>query len=130
MTIPDTTSLLGKRFGRLMVVERDFRPGCCDTYWRVRCDCGTEFSALAGRLRRGLTRSCGCLGEAGGPAAHRLRREEETLEGAGHPRTRARNPLADPRTLPALRGKARKREAERLERIIREVDKVPRGKLE
>ena len=29
--------------------------------WRVRCDCGTEFEAFASNVKRGNTKSCGCL---------------------------------------------------------------------
>jgi len=131
MTWLDTTSLLGARFGALTVIERDAgRGNPKDTWWRVRCDCGVEFAALAPRLRRGATTHCGCLGGPG----NRTRRdttlglaEDNT---AGHPRGRARNPLDDPRVLPALRGGAREVEAARIGRTIQEVDKVPRGKLE
>lgn len=28
--------------------------------WKVRCDCGTEFIAIAGNIIYGRTRSCGC----------------------------------------------------------------------
>lgn len=53
--------LLGKRFGRLIVIGYE---GCSDrgiALWRVRCECGTEFIAYSHNLRRGSTRSCGCL---------------------------------------------------------------------
>lgn len=28
--------------------------------WKVRCDCGCEFIAIASNVRYGNTRSCGC----------------------------------------------------------------------
>ena len=28
--------------------------------WRVRCDCGTEFIAIAANIIHGATKSCGC----------------------------------------------------------------------
>lgn len=58
--------LTGRRFGRLFVLER------AGTYvadggfhksatWRCRCDCGRETVVMSQDLRRGTTRSCGCL---------------------------------------------------------------------
>ena len=51
--------LTGRRYGRLTVVSLE-RTADHLTYWRVRCDCGTEFTVYRGNLVRGLTRSCGC----------------------------------------------------------------------
>lgn len=50
----------GKRYGRLVVVER---AGTKGTYaaWRCRCDCGNETMASGKHLRNGNTASCGCL---------------------------------------------------------------------
>ena len=65
--------LTGQRFGRLVVLERapshvtyTMQPygGStyeCKTMWHVRCDCGREKDVEAQSLRRGATRSCGCL---------------------------------------------------------------------
>lgn len=46
----------GCRFARLVVVEYE-----SSKVVLVRCDCGAERSVEAGSLRRGHTRSCGCL---------------------------------------------------------------------
>jgi hypothetical protein len=55
-----TPDLAGQYFGRLAVIGRDrSRKGAA--YWRVRCDCGAEFSVTSRSLRTGHTRSCGCL---------------------------------------------------------------------
>ena len=51
--------ITGMRYGRLTVVGFD-RTENHLTYWRVRCDCGVEFTVYRGNLVRGLTRSCGC----------------------------------------------------------------------
>ena len=51
--------LTGRRYGRLTVVRLD-RTEDHLTYWRVRCDCGTEFTVYRGNLVQGKTRSCGC----------------------------------------------------------------------
>jgi len=49
----------GARFGRLLVRELDrTRPPTC---WWCQCDCGTVISCRTGNLRKGTSRSCGCL---------------------------------------------------------------------
>ncbi len=54
--------LTGKKFGRLMVIRRgypDSRNG--NARWLCRCGCGIE-KVIDGRsLRKGRTKSCGCL---------------------------------------------------------------------
>ena len=53
--------LVGKRFGRWLVlkgVERDERGYAL---WSCRCDCGTEKIVLEGNLKNGHTKSCGCF---------------------------------------------------------------------
>jgi hypothetical protein len=56
--------LAGKRFGRLQVIARhpQRRRGCI--LWLCLCDCGAEHVVLGHDLRRGATRSCGCLRRA------------------------------------------------------------------
>lgn len=51
----------GKRFGRLTVLSRDPIKSSKGTMWFCRCDCGTEASFRSISLRKGMTRSCGCL---------------------------------------------------------------------
>lgn len=61
--------MTGQRFGRLTVLERaenyqyDTGAGWYSTkaVWRCRCDCGAETVVIGSNLRRGATRSCGCL---------------------------------------------------------------------
>jgi len=53
--------LSGQRFGRLLVTgPAPMREGKV-TWWRVRCDCGTEKEVRRDGLTHGSTRSCGCL---------------------------------------------------------------------
>src|SRR3990167_3632980 len=56
--------IIGKRFGKLTVVERvGSRPVSAkstESLWRCRCDCGGERITPAGPLRYGRTTSCGC----------------------------------------------------------------------
>lgn len=52
--------LSGKRFGRLLVLERSSAPGEI-VRWACRCDCGADKSVRASKLVTGNTLSCGCL---------------------------------------------------------------------
>lgn len=52
--------ITGKRFGRLLVIER--RPTINrKAYWSCKCDCGNTITVSASSLLCGKTRSCGCL---------------------------------------------------------------------
>lgn len=53
--------LKGQRFGRLIAVTYvpPKKGGC--SKWRCKCDCGGFTTAEASSLRRGETKSCGCL---------------------------------------------------------------------
>lgn len=54
--------LLGKRFGRLIVIGREpNRPKVSDAIWRCTCDCGGENVVRASHLKSGNVSSCGCL---------------------------------------------------------------------
>lgn len=59
--MPRWTDLVGKRFGRLVVLRRDFRRNG-KWYWRCLCDCGAEKVVFTNLLTRtNGSRSCGCL---------------------------------------------------------------------
>ena len=55
-------NITGLRFGKLVAIEpiekRDHRGV---VYWRCKCDCGKETIVNGSYLRRGITKSCGCL---------------------------------------------------------------------
>ena len=53
--------LTGKRFGRLEVLYRDPDKTEARPRWICRCDCGEVVSIEGVSLRRGFTKSCGCL---------------------------------------------------------------------
>ena len=54
--------LTGKRFERLIVLERDKSVNSNKgAYWLCKCDCGNIKSISSHSLRQGLTKSCGCL---------------------------------------------------------------------
>lgn len=72
--------IAGQRFGRLRVIEFSHTKGG-RSYWRVRCDCGTEKTIMAVDLRSKHTLSCGCL-------ARELSSRRVTTHGqSGNPRT-------------------------------------------
>jgi len=58
-------NLTGQRFGKLIVVERagNFLYGTKvkNSRWRCICDCSNECFVNGASLRRGKTKSCGCL---------------------------------------------------------------------
>jgi len=53
--------LVGKRFGRLVVVSLDRVSKQRQTVWLCKCDCGNEKVISIVQLRDGGVRSCGCL---------------------------------------------------------------------
>lgn len=54
--------ITGKRFGRLVVQNRDTkRKKPHSIFWVCLCDCGSVCSVRGSELKRGSTKSCGCL---------------------------------------------------------------------
>ena len=58
---PRVVEMVGRKFGRLMVLARTENDLAGKARWLCRCDCGSVATALGQRLRAGVTRSCGCL---------------------------------------------------------------------
>lgn len=57
MPVKDMT---GQKFGRWTVLERDgYKSG--QAAWKCQCECGTIKTIAGGELRRGKSKSCGCL---------------------------------------------------------------------
>lgn len=52
--------ITGKRFGRLVAIAREPNRGK-RIMWLCRCDCGNIINAAGFDLKRGDTRSCGCI---------------------------------------------------------------------
>lgn len=52
--------LTGRRFGKLIVIERVEINQRRQTQWRCQCDCGNEVVVTGGNLVSGNTKSCGC----------------------------------------------------------------------
>ena len=57
--------LTGKRFGKLVVLDRNFEyqnvKDSKQTYWNCLCDCGSKTVVTGGKLVFGHTQSCGCV---------------------------------------------------------------------
>lgn len=57
--------ITNKRFGRLIALEVDHvytdKVGNTEYYWKCLCDCGNTIVVSGNVLRRGETKSCGCL---------------------------------------------------------------------
>ena len=52
--------LTGQKFGRLTVIKK-IPSSTKETRWKCICDCGTIHETNTHELRRGSTKSCGCL---------------------------------------------------------------------
>lgn len=50
----------GNRYTRLLVIKFAYTKNG-KAYWHCKCDCGNEVDVTADSLRRGNTKSCGCL---------------------------------------------------------------------
>jgi len=53
--------LTGQKFGRLFVMKRISDKGIKHINWLCRCDCGVVKSINGDALKKGSTKSCGCL---------------------------------------------------------------------
>jgi hypothetical protein len=60
--MPAANRLVGQRFGRLLVTARAENDKHGHTRWSCQCDCGQVHVVAGLSLRKGSTRSCGCLG--------------------------------------------------------------------
>lgn len=58
-TIGKNDSLVGKRFGKL-VVEGFYGIEKRQRIWICRCDCGNQSMVATGKLKSGIKKSCGC----------------------------------------------------------------------
>lgn len=59
-TLVDIT---GRKFGRLTVAMRSSPIGSMPVRWHATCDCGNKCIVAGNKLKKGLTRSCGCLAQ-------------------------------------------------------------------
>jgi len=54
-------NLLGRIFGRLTVIAPDDTKNGPEKWWLCQCQCGKQHSVRGYSLRKGFTRSCGCI---------------------------------------------------------------------
>lgn len=59
--MPALIDLTGQRFGRLVVLGRDFSKKYTKPHWLCQCDCGNQTIVYGYSLKSGATQSCGCL---------------------------------------------------------------------
>lgn len=63
-TAPASKVTIGSRFGMLVVLDaagrREFPCGGSQAVFLCECDCGVTVQVLAGNLRQGKSKSCGC----------------------------------------------------------------------
>ena len=87
-------NLIRQKFERLTVVSLAGKNKYRDSLWLCRCDCGNERIVKGGNLKRGRTKSCGCL-------KRQLVAERSTTHGGNgtleytsfkHAKTRCTNP--------------------------------------
>ena len=71
--MPRFQDLTGVKFGRLTVIEQAGRDKNRSIKWKCRCECGNYTTVLGGNLRKGTSRSCGCL-------AKEIARERDSAE--------------------------------------------------
>lgn len=53
--------LLGKRFGKLTVIKREYNKPGTHARWLCKCDCGKEVVIQSHCLTSGKQKSCGCF---------------------------------------------------------------------
>lgn len=53
--------IVGRRYGRYVVLSKSDKRIGGKAYWLCQCDCGTEKVVCGQHLRRGLIVSCGCF---------------------------------------------------------------------
>lgn len=88
------TDLINHRFGQLVVVASAGNiyktPKSAIALWLCRCDCGTEITAEASKLKRGRLLSCGCLRKKHGH--NRRGKRTKTYNAWAGMRSRCHNP--------------------------------------
>jgi hypothetical protein len=53
--------MIGKRFGKLTIIKKTDYHKYRQSIYLCKCDCGKETTVSANNLRKGNTKSCGCL---------------------------------------------------------------------
>lgn len=72
------TELTG-RYGLWTIIKRDGHIGTCLAYL-CRCDCGTERRVESSALRKGHSKSCGCVGQDARSAGRRAQLQRDRID--------------------------------------------------
>ena len=56
---------IGKKYGKLLVLERSARTDGTHIFWKCKCDCGNFYEVNGVYLRSGVATNCGCERSAG-----------------------------------------------------------------
>ena len=78
---PNALDLKGKRFGKLVAIERAGKTKTDNALWLCQCDCGNTTKANATSLRIGDTISCGCIKKVKIDYARQVLTDEMTING-------------------------------------------------
>lgn len=71
----DVIDETGKKYSKLLVLERDWENKNSGAYWKCKCDCGNIVSVLGTNLRKNITTSCGCIHSKGELKIQKILRE-------------------------------------------------------
>ena len=92
----EQVSLVGQRFGKLLVIERTDERDNGQVVYKCQCDCGNTTTVRGSRLVEGSKQSCGCLSSKGEELIARILREnsvpytqQKTFEDCRNPETNA-----------------------------------------
>ena len=78
---PNALDLKGKRFGKLVAIERAGKTKNDNALWLCQCDCGNTTKANATSLRIGDTISWGCIKKVKIDYARQVLTDEMTING-------------------------------------------------
>lgn len=54
-------NIIGKKFNKLTVISKEPKNKLGEVRWLCQCECGNKTIILSYYIRKGITRSCGCL---------------------------------------------------------------------
>ena len=84
--------IAGQRFGKL-TAEKYVPNTKKGSYWLCSCDCGNSVVVSLGNLKKGNTKSCGCLSKKGKPYGERPREKRNELSSTSEGRRRRADEL-------------------------------------
>ena len=76
--MPNAIDITGKRFGRLVVIEKSNEKRYGRLSWKCQCDFGNYIVVATQSLNNGNTKSCGCLNKEN--ASNRLLKLKNDIE--------------------------------------------------